>query len=331
MHFEGGEDETAWAEKTARGLGCSFVRHELKEDDLLEHLPQLIGAFREPFAGGLPIWFLCREAKGDLTVALTGTGGDECFGQYGRAQHLSPQLGYWQGFKSFFKHPKLTMGPNVESFLYSLKHGAALGHFYHEKVCPMKEFQKREFLIHHAESSTEAYLNDVAWSNLASSTEQRLMALVMETQLKDEFLFAQDLLSMDHGMELRVPFLDHEFVEVCAKHSSQATATHDDPKQWMKAIFATEIPDHVLNLPKKGFMVPYGRWLRGALREQAESVFSVSFLREQNLFEHQAIQRVWLKHLGGEDQDYVLWSLFMFQWWWVSEFRNINVEWSQSS
>jgi asparagine synthase (glutamine-hydrolysing) len=314
MSFEGGEDESSTARETARQLGCPFEHHVLKAQDFIAQLPHLIRAFGEPFAGGLPLWFLCREAKKSFTVGLTGTGGDELFGNYGRVQHCRPNLGLKRALASWFKRtPRNLSWP---AFKYLLKQGAPLGYFYHEKVCVQKEALKKS-LLKGRYQPTASLFEKIMWEPKGVELEDRVFYGDLKTQLKDEFLYSQDILSMDHAMELRVPFLDHRLVEIMASVPVQLRSQWSDPKGWMRKVFEAELPEHVIHRSKSGFMIPYGAWLRGELKSQAEFLFSEPFIHKQDLFVYKHVQELWHRHLSGQaGLDYVLWSIFIFQMWW---------------
>ena len=319
MSFEGGEDESLLARETARQLNCEFHHHNLKESDFLEHLPELLRKFGEPFAGGLPLWFLCREAKKSFTVGLTGTGGDELFGNYGRVQHLSPRLGWRRGIASWIKSGAFWPEGGWAGLRTILREGASLGTFYHEKVYAMKERDKLA-LLNFTPPSTEAFLNRRLWQLSPLALEDRVFNLDVQTQLKDEFLYSQDILSMDHSMELRVPFLDDCLVELMASVPVELRSQWRDPKAWMREIFVEELPLHILNKPKSGFCIPYGQWLKTGLRDRAEQLFAKDFVEGQNFFIHSKLMELWHRHLNGErGLDYAIWSIFIFQVWWNLE------------
>jgi asparagine synthase (glutamine-hydrolysing) len=322
MSFEGGDDESKIAQETAKRLGCPFHHHVLTEENFISHLPKIVRAFAEPFAGGLPLWFLCKEAKQSFTVGLTGTGGDEMFGNYGRVRHLLPGLGWRRGLGSWIKRDRFF--PNkarCPEFKYLMTHGASMGYFYHEKNSSMKEILKKQLLKHQPDSTSRLY-NQKFWELPNIQCEDRLFHLDSQIQLRDEFLYSQDVLSMDHSMELRVPFLDHEFVELMASVPTEIRSQWQDPKAWMRDVFSEELPGHVLNRPKSGFVIPYGRWLRENLRIQAEELFSPERIEQQGLFNGEKLSEVWGDHLKGQEGlEYALWSVFIFQMWYSLELR----------
>ena len=328
LGFEGGEDESQLAQKTANNLDLPFKSYQLKPESLVQHIPTIIQNFSEPFGGGLPLWFLCKQFNKDITVGLTGTGGDELFGNYGRTQHLAPHLGPWRGLKTLLKNPTYLnhQGETLESLQYTLEHGAPMGHFYHDKNYPTKEALKKTILLSKNNQRTDLLFEETLWSQQHLAKEDRVFLLDLKTQLSDEFLYSQDILSMSHHIELRVPFLDHTLVELMASVPVHLRSNSKNPKGWLKTIFSDLIPTHILNQPKRGFMIPYGQWMRHELKTPTEHLLSDSFLKNQNLFHSTTITQIWQQHLNGQDQTYTLWPLLMFQLWYAQQ-HHIEIKW----
>jgi asparagine synthase (glutamine-hydrolysing) len=325
MGFEDGENENALAIQTAKELGIEHKAFTLKASDIMEEIPNIIKSFGEPFAGGLPIWFICREVKKHVTVALTGTGGDEMFGNYGRIRHLRPELGFLSGLKNLFRLN--TLGQSTfESLKYQFNHGAPAGHFFHEKNYPMKEWQKRKLFKNPNLYRTDQKLENQFWEQTNLELEDRLFNLEMKNQLSHEFLYSQDILSMAHHVELRVPFLDHQFVELMASVPTAMRSQAENPKGWMKKIFSDKIPAHIRNKQKTGFMVPYGNWMRTGLKPMAEKLLDKNFINQQGIFNSNIIDQFWTEHLKGADHSYYLWSIMMFQLWFKQK-NNEPINW----
>lgn len=325
MGFQEGDNETQLAGKSARLFDCHHRNYMLDSDTLLLEIPNIIKAFREPFAGGVPLWFLSRDASKHVTVALTGTGGDEMFGNYGRIIHIQRKLGILSAIKSWLKLYPLGQG-SFEKFCYHWRHGGPAGHLFHDKVYPMREWQKLELWKGTGENRTDLFLDSIFWNTDHLSLEDRVFEMEMMTQLKNEFLYSQDILSMASHLELRVPFLDHTFVECLAEMPVSLRSNSSDPKRWMREIFHEALPDHILNQPKRGFMIPYGTWLRGKLKPIGESLLDSKFLNEQGLFHPEVVKKYWNAHQFGKDHSYILWSLLMFQIWFKQK-ENEDLDW----
>ena len=162
---------------------------------------------------------------------------------------------------------------------------------------------------------TDYFLESILRQTSSTQVEDKIFLLDLKTQLSEEFLFSQDILSMASNIELRVPFLDHKLVECCASLPTQLRSDPKDPKAWMREVFSDYIPEHIAHKPKKGFMIPYGHWLRHELKSRAESLIDKDFISEQNIFNSDQLHKVWAEHQAGKDHTYKLWSILMFQIW----------------
>ncbi|MBF0196969.1 MAG: asparagine synthase (glutamine-hydrolyzing) [Planctomycetes bacterium] len=319
LGFAGGLDERKEAALTAEILGTEHHDHLLDPAKLWQDIPDICAHFAEPFAGGLPLFFLSREMKRHVTVALSGTGGDEMFGNYGRIQHLRPRLGMLQAIKSLLRlyqwNDIKKMSP--EKIRYLLVHGVPLGHSHHEKNSHFRHWQKNELLLAPQTLATDMLFDDEFYETKATDLEDKLFDFELKHQLSDEFLYSQDILSMAHSLEVRVPFLDHEFVELMASVPSSIRSHPGDPKKTMREIFAHAIPDHSADNQKKGFMIPYGEWLRTHLKPMGEKLLAKPLLEDQALFRQSSVQKYWQEHQAGGDHSYKLWTILMFQLWYA--------------
>jgi asparagine synthase (glutamine-hydrolysing) len=142
------------------------------------------------------------------------------------------------------------------------------------------------------------------------------MHLAMRTQLPEEFLFMTDRFSMAHSLEARVPFLDHLFVEAVMRIPAQIRTKPEDPKYLLRQAVRDLLPDDLLHAPKRGFVIPTARWLRGPLRPLAERLLAPARLAEQGLFRPEFYARFVRPHVEGRaDYHPQVWTALMFQLW----------------
>lgn len=265
-----GEREQSWnetdlAKQVARRWGTEHHEHFLEPQDLLKDLLTMVWHLDEPYGGGLPSWYVFREMSKDVKVALTGTGGDELFGNYGKFRAYEEDSviraavsfrGRHQAGADVLARLAASVAGLTEHIpsscpwigkgrLFSkLPHllGEPFGHHYYANFVYLSDEQKRESVFHitnGAVQDTASYLQQLYDSSRSPDLRNGLVAVDFRTQLAEEFLFMTDRFSMAHSIEARVPFLDHLLVEtVFSIPSSKRTKSMD-----LKYLFKRAVGD----------------------------------------------------------------------------------------
>ena len=280
LGFAGEDDELPLARALAERWGTDHHEAVVDADELLDDLLQMVWALDEPYGGGLPSWYVYRFMAEDVKVGLTGTGGDELFGNYRR------------------------FVPFERARLRALRRGD-VRRYHFEPSYYFADEEKRALGIDGPDTS--ALLQRVYDESGSSHSRDSVLYLDVATQLPDEFLHVTDRFSMAWSLEARTPFLDHELVEYVASLPPEVRTDADDPKRLLRAAVAELLTPAHLEAPKQGFVFPLERWLRGELRPLAERLVSREHLRAQGIFREDAD----FLALDAER----LWPVLMFQLW----------------
>jgi asparagine synthase (glutamine-hydrolysing) len=341
------EDEAAWnelhlAKKVAERFQTEHQEIILRPEDMLKDLVSMVWHLDEPYGGGLPSWYVFRMMSQEVKVGLTGTGGDELFGNYGKFSpyEVSPLLRLatnhpslaragatlppfvWAGWRKAVAYmPGALVSPQRKHRLSQLADicRAPFGSHYYANQEYLSDNLKHGSVFNGKFSGlkeTAAYLEQLLSESDANNARDGVAYVDFQTQLPEEFLMMTDRFSMAHSLEARVPFLDHEFVEtVFSIPASIRTRTYD-LKYLLKAAVEDLLPPELLHAPKKGFVIPITLWLRNQLRPLAENLLSPERLQQQGIFRPSFYGSYVAPHLDGRaDFTWQVWAALMFQLW----------------
>lgn len=303
-----GPGEAAWdelklARQVARKWGTEHREIILDPAALLDDLADMAWYLDEPYGGGLPSWAVFKAMGREVKVAMTGTGGDELFGNYqkfvpmeGRLLGRLPGLGRRSVDASRFRREFF------DRFYYA---GDAL--------------KRKDILTERFHDVTDT--GELLWSIFsapgAKGLRDRVVRLDLATQLPEEFLMMTDRFSMAHSVEARTPLLDHQLAETVYAIDASRRLDARRYKVLLREAVADLLPPDLLTAPKKGFVIPLSLWLRRELRPLVEALLAPRRLREQGLVRPDFLERFARPHLEGKaDRTTLLWGMLMFQLWW---------------
>lgn len=284
---------------------------------LVNNLEHIVRSLDEPYGGGLPSWIVFQAMQGKVKVALTGVGGDELFGNYGKWISSEARFGF------------LGRMPRLNRMLVGL---APLFQSPETSRITPREFNARFFqenyylsetavdevlsLPRSSLNSTPAFLYSLLRNPVGTPSRDVLAILDFETQLPDEFLLMTDRFSMHHSIEARTPFLDNEMIRLASQIPAGLRTSLSDPKYLLRQTLSGTLPQTVINSPKRGFTAPIASWLRGPLRAMTLDILSPSNLAEGKLFNSGFHSKYLLPHMNGtHDHSLQIWSVLMFELW----------------
>ncbi|WP_295748961.1 XrtA/PEP-CTERM system amidotransferase [Undibacterium sp.] len=324
-------DESVFATQVANQYKTTHHSETVDKDDY-GLIDTLAGLYDEPYAdsSAIPTYRVCQLARKRVTVALSGDGGDENFAGYRRYHHsvvtekvrsALPSALRRPLFGLLAKHyPKADWAPRVfraKTTFEALANDLAPGYFQGVSLMPdrlrshlFSDNFKRDLQGYHASEVMLAHARNAPSDDPLSVVQY----LDMKTYLPGDILTKVDRASMAHALEVRVPLLDHQFVEWVSGLPSALKLHGGEGKYIFKKSMQSYLSDDILYRPKMGFSIPVASWLRGPLRERvsqavlgpvmaATGIFNMDFLKEL-VDQHQS---------GRRDNSAPLWSLLMFE------------------
>lgn len=328
--FEGGAAENLYNELPyARRVSNLFgtEHHEIVvKPDVVALLPRLLWHLDEPIADTafVTTYLVSEFARRDVTVILSGVGGDELFAGYRRylGNHYQNHFGKlprWlrgamiagsRHLPSDRHSPLLNMLRLGKAFLASAEQ--TFEQRYHAYMQVFSRDVREQLLVSRGRASWDAI--DAAFATATSSDGlNRMLCVDAQTQLPDDLLMLTDKMSMAVSLECRVPLLDHELVELAARMPESLKLKGGELKHVMKAALKHTLPDDILHRKKRGFGTPMGAWLKRDLAKVMRELLSPECVQRRGLFDHAFIQRLIADHdanrVDGTDQLLALMNL----------------------
>jgi len=329
-------DERAFARLVAERYGAHHREHEVVPD-LSTLLDTIVQAFDEPFAddSAIPSYFVCQMARQDVKVALSGLGGDEAFAGYER--YLGIKLtGLYAGLPRFLRdavvRPIVEGLPETPGGHYTINHmkrfvrsaslGAHRSYFGYLTILGDRirdSFFSDPAVYHqHLEECRHIisrYFNKDGIAEKADSLG-RAMYCDTKTYLPEDILAVTDRMSMMHSLEVRVPFLDHEFFEFCAAIPKEMKIKWFTKKYLLRRAVTHLLPKEVLSHRKQGFVGPMTTWLRNDLKSYVLQTATEGNLGKHGILNCQTVRRIFDEHFSGKEiHDTLIWSVLIFQKW----------------
>lgn len=318
--FAGGGDERAYARQVAVHIGSEH--HErLAEPTLEEELPRLIWHLDEPLFDNsvLPTHLVSQLARERLKVVLTGDGGDEPFFGYDwtrwalRLPSL-PLPGWSSGWAWAYRSG--AQG-RIQRLYFDVSHRAE--DRYLRRMTASLAFRRWLYTPEYGERIERDVVNDLRARLRSAPVGDRRDAFVhadLTSFLPDDILFKVDRMSMAHGLEVRVPLLDHRLLEWVLHLPVDVRFRGGRGKYLLRRVAARYLPAAILKPRKQGFTVPVGRWLHGELGDLVRDLFaSPAFAGRGIVRQDRALELLAMHRSGRYELGHRIWSLVILETW----------------
>lgn len=323
-------NELPFAEKIAKQLGTAHtsISLQINPQELVEKIG---GYFDEPFAdsSAVGVYAISQEVrKHNMKVVLTGDGGDEIFGGYVTYQadqllksyKLLPRVLREKVIPPLVKllpasHGKMSLELKAKRFVKRADNDPLVAHFLWKAIFSQQRL--RELLVHSNNFKPAVRFWQEAYRGIETTdTLNKLLLTDTQTSLPDDMLTKVDRMSMAHGLEVRVPLLDHKLVEFAAALPSRYKVRRFTLKYLLKQTLADLLPSSILHRPKAGFHVPVAYWLKHEFKDLLNDYLSPTRLKRQGYFNPTFVATLIEDHnLKRADYSRELWGLLMFSIW----------------
>lgn len=325
--------ELKYARRVAEHVGAEYNEFIVRPD-ALEVLPLLVDHYGEPYAdsSAIPTYYVAKETRRHVTVALNGDGGDESFAGYER--YMAMELAEMYRSIPVFVRKALIEGPvnllpssplkktrirDVQRFFTSANEDRLPR--YHRWMSTFKpavraEMYTDDFKARMNGSNTSDLLDKwFARANGLGVLDATLLTDQM-TYLPNDLLVKVDIATMANSLEARSPFLDHKMIEFAASLPENLKMSRLRTKSLLKKVAARLVPPDVVYRRKMGFGVPVGKWFRGEMKGFVRDVLLSETSLKRGIIKPDMIERYVAEHTNGEqDHAFQIWSLLMLELW----------------
>ncbi|PIQ99184.1 MAG: asparagine synthase (glutamine-hydrolyzing) [Nitrospinae bacterium CG11_big_fil_rev_8_21_14_0_20_45_15] len=324
-------DESVYARLLASQTNSNHSEFLITDGELLQSLPDFLNAMDQPTVDGVNVYMISRRAKElGWKVALSGLGSDEIFGGYNSFQ-LFPQLirllNLPQSLQKVLSKTLKLLKPftsfNADKYiklidLLDKKYGEAQAWYLFRSLFSSDDlqslfndksmFQKQS--LRHFENTVHIRDKIKDWDLFDQISYLEITQYMAPTLLKDA-----DVMGMSHGLEIRVPFMDHPLVESIFSFPANFKNSGNVPKSLLVNSLVGLIPEEVVNRKKMGFTLPFETWMRHSMRAEIESVLKTPVPALNELLDEKGVQIIWQRFLDEKTSWSRPWTLYVLKKW----------------
>jgi asparagine synthase (glutamine-hydrolysing) len=317
-------NELGYARMAAEHFGTDHSETML-HPDMVDLLPQLVRHFGEPFAdsSALPTWLVSQVARESVTVALSGDGGDELFAGYTWA-HMNWRVARYRRFPAPLRRAadillhQLPASPTLDKFRHFSRDSFLdnQASFRRRNTALESDARMNLYASDLRDAVTQTATDTIAQAEAAMSPEDWMLYDDTTRYLPGDILTKVDRMSMAHGLEARVPLLDHRLVEFAATVPFHLKFDGTTSKRLAKHAVQDMLPPGLLTQRKRGFALPIQKWFRQALGQHFQDALLSGDSHAQTYLNPQALQRLHQEHQSSQHHHgHTLWSLLIFEHW----------------
>lgn len=330
-------DETHYSRLVAKHFKTKHTEFSLTNNDLYTHLNSILDYLDEPFAdsSAIAVYILSKETRKHATVALSGDGADEMLAGYNKHAAFNRIINSgWKENLVTSLNPLWNLLPKSRNSSLANKF-RQLSRFSEGRKLSSKDrywqwagyaSKEETLLMLHPELRINMWLKDFfprRKAILQSLPEKEnindILFADMQLVLPNDMLTKVDMMSMANGLEVRVPFLDFEFVNFVFSLPPEYKIKGSVRKRIVKDAFRDFLPKQLYNRPKKGFEVPLLKWFRHEMKSLiVDDLLSEKFIKDQQVFDYAEINKLKQQLFSSSPGDIHarIWGLIVFQWWW---------------
>jgi len=325
-------NEADHARAVARHLGTDHTELTLTPDQALDVVPRLPHMFDEPFADSsqIPTFLVSELARRQVTVSLSGDGGDELFGGYTAYQSCSRFYEKYGWMPAGLRSATGQLLRAVPQPLWnrlmpnggSMPPGARLHRLANTFAAQTQEtvymslmsfWEDPGALVKRAAEPPTPFTR--AGSSEIPEFFEKMMLIDSLVYLPDDILVKVDRASMAVSLEARGPLLDYRVLEFAWRVPREFKVRNGKGKWILRDLLSRYVPVEMIDRPKSGFAVPIHQWLRGPLRDWAEDLLDAGRIRREGILNPAPIRQTWSEHLSGCNWSHRLWAVLMFESW----------------
>jgi len=335
---EEAHDESAYARLSASHANSKHSEFLITGNELQQSLPDFLGAMDQPTIDGANVYMISRRARElGWKVALSGLGADEIYGGY-RSFQLLPQLNrllkspqsLQNVLSSLLQLLKVFSLNNTDKInklidLFDNKYGESHPWYLFRSLFSHDDLQslfqdKSMFLkqsLRHFENTVRIRDRIKEWDMFDQISYLEITQYMAPTLLKDA-----DVMGMHHGLEIRVPFMDHPLVETILSFPPQVKNSGNTPKSLLVDSLAGAIPRDVINRKKMGFTLPFETWMKHSMRAEIESVLMTPVPSLNEFLDETGVHLIWQRFLKGKTSWSRPWALYVLKKWALLHLKN---------